>query len=163
MSDTPAITESSDFTLVHIATRGNPHEIAQSLSAALGIDITAEPGPVAHGPGDLRVMWFGPGRWLIHAPERDWAMDKIPGAAITDLSDSRRIFRWSGEAAVRQLAQSCPLDLRESSMPVGSSALTQFDRFTILLYRSGATEFDVYVDRSYADSMPGSELIERGP
>ena len=163
MNDQLAIAEFSGFTLVHVATRNNPEDFAKQLSTALDFEITARPGPVAHGPGELRALWFGPGRWLIHAPEPGWALDDVPGGAATDLSDSRRIFRWQGGGALRRLEQSCPLDLRESSAPAGTSALTQFDRFAILLYRIGTNEFDLYVDRSYGESMPGSEFIVQGP
>ena len=157
MNDAPEIREWCDFTLVHVATRSNPDKFANSLSTALGFEIATQPGPVAHGPGGLRVFWFGPGRWLIHSPARGWTLDEIPGGAVTDISDSKRISRWGGEQAVRRLEQSCPLDLRARAMPVGTSAMTQFDRFAILLYRAGSSEFDLYVDRSYGESLPGAE------
>lgn len=156
MSDSTAFAEMSDFSLVHVATRHDPADCAKSLATALGIDVTADPNTVATGPGDLRVLWFGAGRWLIHAPVPGWVLDEIPACAVTDMSDSRRVFRWRGEDVVRRLAQSCPLDLRESSMPVGTSALTQFDRFSILLYRRDMNEFDLYVERSYGDAIPGA-------
>ena len=147
-----SVTELGDFTLLHVATRGDAGEAAKTLSAAIGATVTATPGGVTvHG--HLAVLWFGPGRWLLLAGRPNWKAGVIDGCALTDLSDSRRVFRLSGNGTGDFLAASCPLDLSGQSMPPGSCALTQFDRFSILLHRRGSDEFDLYVPRSYAPAL----------
>lgn len=147
------VNELHAFTLLHVATRGDVDAAAGALSARLGISVDASPGGVATRADGATVLWFGPGRWLVHAPKPGFKLDRIEGCATTDLSDSRRIFSLGGDDVGNFLAASCPLDLSESVMPVGSCALTQFDRFSILLHRQAAETFNVYVERSYAPAL----------
>lgn len=147
------VSELDSFTLLHAATRGVTARAASALSAEFGISVDCASGAVAARPDGLTVLWFGPGRWLIHAATRAFRLEPIQGCAITDLSDSRRIFRLTGDDTGDFLAASCPLDLAESAMPIGSCALTQFDRFSVLLHRQGTDSFDLYVERSYAAAL----------
>jgi sarcosine oxidase subunit gamma len=147
------VTELDGFTLLHAATRGDIGAAARALSAELGIDVVSAPGAVATRHDGLSTLWFGPGRWLIHAPIPAFRLEPVRGRAITDLSDSRRIFRLTGDGIANYLSAHCPLDLSENVLPAGSCALTQFDRFAILLYRQAAEFFDLYVERSYAPSL----------
>lgn len=147
------VTELDSFTLLHVATRGDVGQAANALSAELGIDVDGKPGAVATHADGLRVLWFGPGRWLIHAPTPAFRLEPVRGCAVTDLSASRRIFRLNGGDVGDFLAASCPLDLSEGATPSGSCAVTQFDRFSILLYRQEMETFDVYVERSFAPSL----------
>jgi len=148
-----AVTEFERFTLLHVATRGDTGEAAKRLSDGLGIRISTTPGGVAGHDDGPAVLWFGPGRWLVHASKQGWRMEAAAGCAITDLSDSRRVFRLTGNGVHDYLAASCPLDIREHSMPPGSCAMTQFDRIPILLSRRSADEFDLYVERSLAPAL----------
>ena len=147
------VVELEKFTLLHVATRGDTRAVASVLSTRLGTVIGASPGNVAAHADGTTVLWFGPGRWLIHAPAPGFRLEPLDGCAVTDLSDSRRIFRLSGDDVCHYLAASCPLDLSETTMPAGSCALTQFDRFSILLYRQAPETFDIYVERSYAPAL----------
>ena len=151
------------FELAHVATRGNPATAAAALSSCLGVDIGPQPNAVAERADGLVVLWFGPGRWLVHAPEPGGVPQAVDGCVVTDLSDSRRILRLAGLGVCDYLTQSCPLDLDESAMPPGSVALTQFDRFSVLLHRRDAETFDLYVERSYADALPGGLVQELRP
>ena len=148
-----ATTELEDFTLVHVATRGDSDAAAAALSAALGVPVAANPGSASDREDGLTVLWAGPGRWLVRAPVPGFRVDAIDGCVATDLTDSRRVFRLSGSAAALFLSAACPLDLRQRAMPAGSSALSHFDRFPILLHRRGGAEFDLYVERSYAPAL----------
>jgi len=146
------VTELDAFTLLHVGTRGDASVMAKTLSTAIGTAVAATPGSVTvHG--HLAVLWSGPGRWLIHADTPGWRLGAIDGCAVTDLSDSRRVFRLSGGGVGDFLAASCPLDLSTPSMPPGTCALTQFDRYSIMLHRRGGDEFDLYVPRSYAPAL----------
>ena len=151
------------FELAHVATRGNPAAAAEALSSCLGVAIGPQPNAVAERADGLVVLWFGPGRWLVHAPEPGGVPTTVDGCVVTDLSDSRRILRLAGPRVRDYLARSCPLDLDESSMPPGSVALTQFDRFSVLLHRRDTETFDLYVERSYADALPGGLVQELRP
>jgi len=153
MNEAFALAELANFTLVHVATRRDAAAVAQTLSTKLDIDVPVKPNDTIHEPDRLRVLWFGTGRWLIHTPTPGWTLNAIPGCAVTDLSDSKRIFCLDGDQAIRWLERACPLDLAESSMPIGTSALTQFDRFPVLLFREARNKFSLYVDRSYGDSV----------
>jgi heterotetrameric sarcosine oxidase gamma subunit len=155
MNETITLTELHEFTLLHVATRRNPSAIAQALSTKLGIDVPVQSNAIVQVHAGLRMLWFGPGRWLIHTATPDWSFTNIPGCAATNLSDSKRIFRLGGNRAIHWLERACPLDLAEPSMPIGTSALTQLDRFPVLLYRKALNDFVLYVDRSYGDSVPG--------
>lgn len=146
------VTELDAFTLLHVGTRGDAGEAAKALSTAIGATVATTPGGVTVR-GHLAVLWFGPGRWLLHAGTPGWRVGAIDGCAVTDLSDSRCVFRLSGNGVTDYLAASCPLDLSLQAMPAGSCALTQFDRFSILLHRRGNDEFDLYVSRSYAPAL----------
>lgn len=147
------VTELEAFTLLHVATRRDPGTAAATLSAALGAAVVTTPGSVAAGNDGIAVLWFGPGRWLVHAPRPGWKAGGVGGCAVTDLSDSRRVFRLSGNGAAGFLSASCPLDLSVRSMPPGTCALTQFDRFSILLHRRAPDAFDLYVERSFVPAM----------
>jgi heterotetrameric sarcosine oxidase gamma subunit len=147
------VTELDNFTLLHVATRGEVNAAASALSTQLGIAVGTRPGDVATREGGTTVLWSGPGRWLVHAPVPAFRLEPIDGCAITDLSDSRRIFRLSGDDVRDHLAASCPLDLSDAVMPVDSCALSQFDRFSIFIYHQAAETFDIYVERSYAPSL----------
>ena len=147
------VKELQAFTLLHVATRGDAGAAASALSTRLGISVDASPGSVATREDGATALWFGPGRWLVHAPTPGFKLEPIEGCATTDLSDSRRIFSLSGDDVRDYLVASCPLDLPESVMPPGSCALTQFDRFSILLYRQAPETFDIYVERSYAPAL----------
>lgn len=141
------------FTLLHVATRGDAGAAASALSTRLGISVDASPGSVATREDGTTVLWFGPGRWLVHAPTPGFKLDRIDGCATTDLSASRRIFRVTGNDVRNYFAASCPLDLSESVTPAGSCALTQFDRFAILLCRQAPEIFDIYVERSFTPAL----------
>jgi len=151
------VTELEGCSLLHVATRGDVNAAAGRLSTALDVRVATSAGSVALR-GDVAVLWFGPGRWLIHAPNPNRRLEDLPGCAITDLSDSRRVFRLSGRGVTDRLAGSCPLDLSLRAMPPGSCALTQFDRFSVLLHRRSDDIFDLYVERSYVPALSGLSL-----
>ena len=153
MSQDFTVRELSGYTLVHVMTRGELLAAADLLKQRLAMDIPLAANTATSGAHGLKVLWFGPGRWLIHAPSHQWHLDDVPGCAVTDLSDSRRIFTISGERASERLATACPLDLEDSSTPPGFCALTQFDSFSVLLYRNDRSSYDLYVDRSYSEDM----------
>lgn len=147
------VTELSAFTLLHVATRGAAGEAAKRLTATLGVGVAAAPGSASLCEDGLAVLWFGAGRWLVHAPAPGFRMDAVDGCTVTELTASRRIFRLAGDGVTDYLSSSCPLDFRERAMPAGSAALSHFDRFPILLHRRAADAFDVFVERSYAPAL----------
>jgi sarcosine oxidase subunit gamma len=154
MSGALDLQELVGFSLVHVATRGDTQGVAAALAATLGVAVRPDANSVAETADGIVVLWFGPGRWLLRAPQPGWLPDAIDGCTATDLSDSRRIFRLSGAGVCDYLSRSCPLDLDATSTSPGSCALTQFDRFSVLLHRRAQQVFDLYVERSYATALP---------
>ena len=150
------VQELAGCSLVHVATRDDTQGVAAALSATLGVAVRPDANSVTETADGIVALWFGPGRWLLRAPQSGWLPDAIDGCAATDLSDSRRIFRLSGAGVCDYLSRSCPLDLNVTSTPPGSCALTQFDRFSVLLHRRAPQVFDLYVERSYATALPRS-------
>jgi sarcosine oxidase subunit gamma len=153
MSGNFTVRETTGFTLVHVMTRGKPDVAASALTNRLGLDIAFTPNSTSSDANELKVLWFGPGRWLIHAATEHWHLDDVAGCSVTDLSDSRRLFRLNGAGAADRLATACPLDLADTVTPPGSCALTLFDQFPVLLYRPDNDSYDLYVERSYCDDL----------
>lgn len=153
MSQNFTVQELSGYTLVHVMTRGEAIAAAGLLQQRLEMDIPLTANTATTGAHGLIALWFGQGRWLIHAPTPQWCLDDVPGCAVTDLSDSRRIFNISGAQASARLATACPLNLDDASTRPGFCALTQFDSFSVLLYRRARSGYDLYVERSYSDDL----------
>ena len=154
MSSNITATEVTRFKLLHVATRGDVRAAATELAAALDMRVSDLPNAVAAKDDGRRVLWFGPGRWLVQAQAPDLSLGELPGSAVTDLSDSRRIFSLRGAGVATYLSRHCPLDLDIKVMRPGTCALTQFDRFGVLLYRDAEHAFDLYVETSYAGALP---------
>ena len=62
------LTEIGIFSLLHVATRGDTEKAARAITERLAVEVGDEAGRVATRSDGLLVLWFGPGRWLVHAP-----------------------------------------------------------------------------------------------
>jgi heterotetrameric sarcosine oxidase gamma subunit len=160
MSNSITATEVVGFKLLHVATRGDVRAAATELATALDIPVSDLPGAVAAKDDGRRVLWFGPGRWLVQGQSTHFSLGELPGSVVTDLSDSRRIFSLRGAGVANYLSRHCPLDLDVEVMRPGTCALTQFDRFGVLLYRDAEHAFDLYVETSYAAALPDEIIFD---
>jgi sarcosine oxidase subunit gamma len=93
------------------------------------------------------VFWLGPDEWLVlGARESDY-----PDAAATvDVSANRICFELAGDDAEDVLAQGCTLDLHPSVFAAGRCAQTLLAKAQVILHRTDAETFRVFVRPSYA-------------
>ena len=143
-----------------IILRGDPtnSRILRKASSVLGADLPLEANTLAQG-SDRTVFWMGPNEWLIHctmeeagdllAKLRD-ALDGIHHAAV-DVSDYYTVLELSGPDAAALLSRGCPMDLHATEFVPGSCAQTRFGHASILLHRTGETEFRIQVRWSYTE------------
>ena len=128
-------------------------EALRDALSAFNLLTTPAARRVCGGEG-LRLMWIGPGQYLVlswrHRDaelERSLATALAPqGAVAVDLTQARSVFRLEGERAIDVLAKGCPLDLE--AMSDGDSAATVLGHFNLSLARRGEG-FDLLVFRSF--------------
>lgn len=145
--------ELTGFVLVQACTRRDTDAAIRWLSSLAGLPVAAGVGAVTTGPGGVRVLGTGPGRWLVRS-DTPWQRDGTgAGVTLTDLSDAWRLFQISGIAARRLLAGGCPLELDPRRFAPGRCATTRYDEFRILLGCSAPDNYDLYVERSYAEDL----------
>lgn len=145
--------EQEGFSLLHVMTRGDRRLVAEALAARLDTKVCLDPNTAATNTEGIRVLWFGPNSWLLHAPVRGWEFASIRGCAVTELSDSRRIFTLCGDAASESLIRYCPLDFQSQNLGPGHCALTQFEQFPLLLHVTANNVYDLYIERSYSEDL----------
>jgi len=150
------ISEITGLAMVQVAAF-DPAQAMAAISAAIGAAASDQHGSVATG-GNTRVLWTGPGRWLIGEPEsRDLARllaESCPPAvaAVTDLSHARTVIRLEGSAARSVLAKLCTLDFDPPAFPAGTCAQTQLGQIGALIDCREAEVFDIAVYRGFAVS-----------
>jgi sarcosine oxidase subunit gamma len=110
------------------------------------------------------ALWLGPDEWLLLADSVDAdaleaALQGHP-AALVDVSHRTLFFKLSGPLAARTLNCGCPLDLDMAAFPVGMCTRTVLEKAEIILWRTGAQEFQIGVWRSFAAYVRG--LLEEG-
>ncbi len=148
-----SVYEISTFALYQVMTRGDCKATAELLSDRLSLELPLIPNTTSTGSMNLKALWFGPGRWLVFSPAAEWRLDDVPGCAVTEISDSRRLFRLSGSNVRDRLATGCPLDLSDGAMPTGSCGMTHFDQLPVLLCRADDDSYELFVERSYCDDL----------
>ena len=72
----------------------------------------------------------------------------LEGAALTDISDGWVGLCFEGVGAAETLARLVPLDLGAKAFPEGATARTGLGHMMVLIHRSGAQVFTLYVFRS---------------
>jgi methylglutamate dehydrogenase subunit D len=107
---------------------------------------------------DATIATVAPGRYLVTGnatdlvPRFEAALPASDGA-ITDLSHGQAILRLEGEAAADVLARCVALDLDPAAFPAGRVARTAIHHVDVLIHRLTATSFDLWVFRSFAESL----------
>lgn len=121
-----------------------------AVARALGGAVLPGPGRVER-IGEGRLIWAGPGRaWLMgrEVPEGVAAL-----AAVTEQGDGLAAVLLDGEAARDVLARVVPLDLRDRSIPEGTSARTLLNHMTVTLTRVGPKAWEIVAMRSMAATL----------
>lgn len=109
--------------------------------------------------GDRAALWLGPGEHLLLARAEDAGIlladleSALSGVAhsLVDVSHRQISLRLGGPDASAILNTGCPLDLDEAAFPVGMCTRTLLGKADIVLWRTGAAEFQLEVWRSFSD------------
>ena len=125
--------------------------VGKALAKQVGARADAAAGPGASTTGDSGAMLrIEPMKWWllgVGVPEFD-----AEQAMTLDLSHSRSRLLISGEDAAEFLNRHFPLDLRESSFPVGSVASSATHHVGVTLWRS-AEGYELFIPRGFALSL----------
>lgn len=156
--------------VVIAAFRDRAAEVRRRIATAVGIEPPAAPGTMA--AQDVRIVWSGPGRWLVlangaGAGQRmsaiEAAVDGI--AAASEQSSALLLVQISGPEVRAGLAKVLLLDLHPTSFPVGAAAMTALGHVAVHVWRAadrdGNPVFEIAAPRSYAASV-WHELVEAG-
>jgi sarcosine oxidase subunit gamma len=97
------------------------------------------------------------------APDRVWILAEsaaaLPAAAAESwasalcLTHGRRRYRLVGSRCMEVLAKGIALDLDGSGLASGRAAQTQLHRVPVVLHRREAQSFDLFVPRSFSESL----------
>jgi heterotetrameric sarcosine oxidase gamma subunit len=150
------IGEVRDWTLLELA--GFPtleDELACALRSHLGMDPPARVGVAETLRG---LQWFrtGAARFWIVAGSRDAALENLASVlaptlcASIGLSQSRTCIFIEGAAARDVLARGIAIDLHPDVFGIDHYALTALQGTPVMVHRSCAGRFHLYVMRSYA-------------
>lgn len=125
------------------------------IGELLGVRVPAI-GSAAADP-NLTVATIAPGRYLISGMAPDLAQRfeaALPSTdgAVTNLLHGRVILRLDGEAAML-LSRCVAIDLDPSVFPPGRVAQTMIHHVDVLIHRQKRTMFDLWVLRSFAESL----------
>ena len=118
------------------------------IGAQVSVRGEPQPGfPIEPNTTAGQVLWLAPDEWLVlHGREEDFP----DAAAAVDVSANRVCFELSGDDVEEVLSQGCTLDLHESVFEVGRCAQTLVAKAQVILHRTGAATFRVFVRPSYA-------------
>lgn len=106
---------------------------------------------------DSVLAAISPGRFVLAGPA-DLAT-RIEGAlpasdaAVADLSHGRVIFTIEGAAAERTLQSCVMIDVSLGAFRIGRAAQTMIHHIDVMIHRVGEDRFDVWVLRSFAQSV----------
>lgn len=141
------LTEIRDLTLHQVAAWPETL-ITVGEQAAAAVGTGAAPGPCQSASGDNgALLRIEPLKWWVYgvaAPQ----LATDDGATL-DLSHSRTHVRVSGENAAALINRVLPLDLRESSFPVGSVASSALHHVGVTLWRTDEG-YDLFIPRGFA-------------
>lgn len=104
------------------------------------------------------VLCLGPDEWLIITdPKEAVRLQKVLGklqkdfiCSVTEVSHRNIGFTLSGARAVSALNVGCPIDLSLEAFPIGKTTRTVFEGASIVLTRTGETDFGLECWRSFA-------------
>ncbi len=126
------------------------------LRAASGISLPLGVGEVT-GEADLRAMRVAPGRLRLVADSRAIPASILAAlegqVTIIEITHGQRRYRLSGARLFEVLAKGIALDFASAAVGPGRCALTQLHRVPVLLHRLGERMLELYVPRSFAQSI----------
>ena len=144
--------------LGHLTLRCEPSSpliaVAQSI---LGIALPLSPLTSVE-QGDLVVSWIAPDEWLISLPndqvfdlETRFRAEMTGHHSLVNGSGGMTVYKLRGKHVVDMIKKSTPVDLHDSEFPVGKVVSTVFAKAGAVVRRTGESEFELVVRRSFAD------------
>ncbi len=111
--------------------------------------------------GDPTACWLGPDQWLLTSDLRSATdiIEEIDAAltdqlhAATDMSSQNVCFSLKGTTARKILAMGCGIDMHDSTFKKGECIRTHFANVALFMIAVDDNEFDLYVDRSFAQYL----------
>lgn len=110
--------------------------------------------------GNVSLRFAGPGEWLAvsqsqasHAFQHRLSGLLAETAHVVDQSDGRILLRLSGPNVRRILAKGVGTDLHPSVFGLGAASNVLCGHISINLVRTGENEFELIVQRSFAESL----------
>ncbi|WP_343079679.1 sarcosine oxidase subunit gamma [Ostreiculturibacter nitratireducens] len=143
-----ALSELRPGPITSVAPFNGQERAVSSTLKGLGLSFPG-PGKTA-SKGGASAVWTGRGQAFLIGTEPPEGLAEI--AALTDQSDGWAAMRLEGEKAEAVLARLAPLDLRMAEFGKGAVARAALGHIPMILIRSGASSFDIYVFRSMAAS-----------
>ena len=108
--------------------------------------------------GYLVVRWIAPDEWLISLPndrvfdlETRFRAEMNGHHSLVNGSGGMTVYKLRGKHVVDMLKKSTPVDLHDSEFPVGKVVSTVFAKAGAVIRRTGESEFELVVRRSFAD------------
>lgn len=162
IADTPATDAGVVFSeaalMGHLTLRCEPSSplmaVAQSI---LGVALPLSPLTSVE-QGDLVVRWIAPDEWLISLPndqvfdlETRFRTEMNGHHSLVNGSGGMTVYKLRGKHVVDMLKKSTPVDLHDSEFPVGKVVSTVFAKAGAVIRRTGGSEFELVVRRSFAD------------
>jgi len=136
---------------------GQEKALIAAISTATGLVVPDGAGGGILGQG-LGVFGIAPGKFLV-IDEKEGLAAKLTKAVtdavgtVTDLSHGRTAIRIAGPRAEWVLSKLFPINLSPTSVPVGAAVATQHHEVFAQIQRTTASQFDIYVFRSFARSF----------
>lgn len=102
-----------------------------------------------------RAIWANPKRWyLICEQDDEEALAKAladSGQVHMSVTDGQACFQLEGEASIDLLKKGCSLNFNLEHFPPGQCLQTRLAITKVFIHRHNASQFDIYVERSYAE------------
>lgn len=125
-----------------------------AVKKATGLTIPDRPGGGVSKAGGSG-FGFAPGRWLVIDQAEGLgaalrAAFPVETGTVTDLSHGRTAIRIAGDSAEWVLSKFFAIDFAVDAFPVGEGRSTAHHDIFAQIQRTGKSQFDVYVFRSFA-------------
>lgn len=135
-------------TLAILPFRGREAAVSESLAATVGAGLPRAGRTTRLAGG--RLIWAGPGQWLLTGPAAGVAEPALAGlAAVIDQSDGWAGMLLDGPEAREVLARLLPLDLDPAAFPEDFAARSLLRHVACLIVASEAG-WELRVQRSFA-------------
>ena len=144
--------------LGHLTLRCEPSSPLIAVAESI-LDVALPLSPLSSvEQGDLVVRWIAPDEWLITLPnskvfdlETRFRAEMNGHHSLVNGSGGMTVYKLRGDRVVDMLKKSTPVDLHDSEFPVGKVVSTVFAKAGAVIRRTGESEFELVVRRSFAD------------